>query len=1348
MPSAGGLLDEHVYSATSSSTPTDTPYRTPMSLSRQSSRYPSSPAPSSSPPPPPMPMPPDSDGVDDPESAHDETISLLDPRRFTPTLHASLVSEILSVRRDLDSKNAVIEQLENSVETARVESDRVERELASTAKETRALRRQLQLLEGGTASALVELTHERGAAVDSVADLKRRLDAAQKGMRAEEEHSHRTQRLWDRDKQQWEEQRRKMERKVHVVEGRLKAILEEVAAQQAATHARPDRLREQADVASEADDDGLNDLIPAEEVGIVRSPSRPRVRPMSASSVNSQPTSILRRSKSGGRSLADELGRGEENDEPSEEDDASVDQFAVPRVMGDEGMGEGGESPRASRDPNPSAFKRMASYVDAGSQCSRPPTPPPSSVSPSATPATAPRYPAFFLAPGDRDGVRTDGATNERAGGDPTTITCLPSSVSTFVSASCQTMEAPPSSPRTPHTTGEWWSPVARVAGSTMSMISCATQTEPSAVIALPERPVTPPALTIPSIAIHPPTSAPNSPGRPLLPPHTKHAACQVSIDPGRTVRSITVQTEEIRIDQRRGQLPAHLLPSAISSVPPSPEAVAGRRLRAVPSPSPPPPTATRSIAARPRPDPPSSPPAAAFRPDAPTPPDDARWARGPRWTGSDSARADLPSSDDGDDFHEVDFSETDVPRTALSAPRPRPPSRRISTPHPNPQGPPAAEATARAEHGAGSISPPPPPPPPPPLQGGPRIPSRSSSTEPSLDPRRTAGKSLRRVGSRMGTVDPPALIRRPSLTFDDDHRARLRRTGSPTVQPRTEPDLPFPVPTRSSSRRIPWSASDGGRSPSRPSGSSAHARRGGGILMAEKLRKVRSATAIARPGGPGWRRSRSPPAPLPLSSSPPPPLPLAALAALASPRRPPPPVPNDDRRTVPSGADRGPPIHRPTPSHAPSPPRATSSDSARGQQEIVDAIAQTMVGEWMWKYVRRRKSFGIPDHAHGAGDDLAVNGASSGVRHQRWVWLAPYERAVMWSSKQPTTGTALLGKTGRKLTIQSVLDVKDDAPAPKPLSGHAVFDRSILILTPARALKFTARTRERHYVWLTALAFLSRPSMGAHELGALPPPVVPPLDGAPAARAAGTVLRRHPIRDSIRIAPGKRRPRSTKDDAGAAPDGVMGPSTGGLGTGPSSASLPRGLFVTTADAPAIPRFPSHGRHRSNTGGRPPLGAKRSFTHPPLPTSIPSFAAWRGSTATATATAGDGSSTTAMSGLGHAPSRARHRTSDASSATGRTTVNFFDAMPTVRMEAFVHGAFPFAPPDGGKRAASGGSRPPPPPPPPPPLDSPHGRKGAGGERWARAGQAGHHHFARPSDDGDDVVRVDDPFGGF
>jgi hypothetical protein len=81
-----------------------------------------------------------------------------------------------------------------------------------------------------------------------------------------------------------------------------------------------------------------------------------------------------------------------------------------------------------------------------------------------------------------------------------------------------------------------------------------------------------------------------------------------------------------------------------------------------------------------------------------------------------------------------------------------------------------------------------------------------------------------------------------------------------------------------------------------------------------------------------------------------------------------------------------------------------------------VDAIAASMIGEFMWKYVRKRKTFGGPDtpaDVSRAAEEASL--ASHGVRHKRWVWISPYERAILWSTKQPTTGSALMGKSGRK---------------------------------------------------------------------------------------------------------------------------------------------------------------------------------------------------------------------------------------------------------------------------------------------------------------------------------------------
>jgi hypothetical protein len=58
---------------------------------------------------------------------------------------------------------------------------------------------------------------------------------------------------------------------------------------------------------------------------------------------------------------------------------------------------------------------------------------------------------------------------------------------------------------------------------------------------------------------------------------------------------------------------------------------------------------------------------------------------------------------------------------------------------------------------------------------------------------------------------------------------------------------------------------------------------------------------------------------------------------------------------------------------------------------------------------------------------------------------------------------------------VTNVLDVKDDTPlVTSPSQNHmpSLHNRSIVVLTPTQAIKFTALTRERHISWLTALSF------------------------------------------------------------------------------------------------------------------------------------------------------------------------------------------------------------------------------------------------------------------------------------
>ena len=242
------------------------------------------------------------------------------------------------------------------------------------------------------------------------------------------------------------------------------------------------------------------------------------------------------------------------------------------------------------------------------------------------------------------------------------------------------------------------------------------------------------------------------------------------------------------------------------------------------------------------------------------------------------------------------------------------------------------------------------------------------------------------------------------------------------------------------------------------------------------------------------------------------------------------------------------------------------------------------------------------------------------------------------------------------------MLDVKDDTPMPKGSPSNTLFGRSILILTPQRALKFTATTRERHYVWLTALSFLSHSSLAASDLTALPP--VPTQEYHPPPHQKATPsLRRNPIRDSIRVAKGKPRPmfnRGSQSYTASAGTGIRQTTT--FPSLPTTADFDEGDEEGAAEPPNIPRTAARTRKRSNTGPlpiSPQFSTFRSFSA----TAMPSRESFR------TAKSG---STDALSSVGHSTSIYEGDFGGSmNSSHAIPGINFFDAVGTVRMEAFV-----------------------------------------------------------------------------
>jgi hypothetical protein len=116
----------------------------------------------------------------------------------------------------------------------------------------------------------------------------------------------------------------------------------------------------------------------------------------------------------------------------------------------------------------------------------------------------------------------------------------------------------------------------------------------------------------------------------------------------------------------------------------------------------------------------------------------------------------------------------------------------------------------------------------------------------------------------------------------------------------------------------------------------------------------------------------------------------------------------------------------------------------------MINAITQTMIGEFLWKYTRK-----------------AGRGSMSENRHRRYFWVHPYTRTLYWSDRDPSqAGRAEL--KAKSVPIEAVRVVTDDNPMPPGLHR-----KSLVIITPGREVKFTAATGQRHETWFNALSYL-----------------------------------------------------------------------------------------------------------------------------------------------------------------------------------------------------------------------------------------------------------------------------------
>ncbi|EFX05079.1 nuclear migration protein [Grosmannia clavigera kw1407] len=138
------------------------------------------------------------------------------------------------------------------------------------------------------------------------------------------------------------------------------------------------------------------------------------------------------------------------------------------------------------------------------------------------------------------------------------------------------------------------------------------------------------------------------------------------------------------------------------------------------------------------------------------------------------------------------------------------------------------------------------------------------------------------------------------------------------------------------------------------------------------------------------------------------------------------------------------------------------SGASSHIDPRMIQAITQTMIGEYLWKYTRKTGRSGMSEK-----------------RHRRYFWIHPYTRMLYWSDQGPSADSRV-EQRAKSVVIEGVRVVTDDNPMPPGLHR-----KSLVVISPGRTIKFTCSTGHGHEVWFNALSYLLlRKEEGAEDEG------------------------------------------------------------------------------------------------------------------------------------------------------------------------------------------------------------------------------------------------------------------------
>ena len=510
------------------------------------------------------------------------------PSAMDPQIMTHFVTQIHKLEEEMKKKDTSMLHLEEQLYETKEENANLRLIVEKNARETRNQSRQMDDIQGSAEVRFDELTQERDNALSILAETRKRVDSAQSKMKKQEREIADLQKVYESDRLAWENERRRLLHKVTLADNRLTVLANELATKEADMPQLSGPMHHRKRSMDAADLEAIDE----DKVGTFE---RSESRASNASSRDGRKSRNTRGSMMSnlngnmsqrmGVSLADELpDEYEEEDIYDDEDgDDSRASPSHPRPFSAQSHIQSSKARRLlglmveSEDVAPEEAQAPEANASRDSEQEKP-LPVLPTYTNSSTQFSPPNSPDISFSSA-YTGEKDIWGHNElkRFSSDPSTpLSLLESHLlkrAAMVSTASQTLEQPISPPDTPVTkeksmfASEF--PVERA-----EMITSATQTiddslPGSSAGTRPHDKAL--GLAVPVIAIDR-ADVGSSPDRTsvMLPPQTKNVGVQVSMKP-LPLRSVSVQTEEIRIDQRLIKLPPHLLPSSISSTPPSP---------------------------------------------------------------------------------------------------------------------------------------------------------------------------------------------------------------------------------------------------------------------------------------------------------------------------------------------------------------------------------------------------------------------------------------------------------------------------------------------------------------------------------------------------------------------------------------------------------------------------------------------------------------------------------------------------------------------------------------------------------------------------------------------------------